>query len=162
MAKNFKAAGESLVAKTFLNKVMNLILNEATLNLTGKVLHRRSGRLVGALFVKVEETKSAVTGRIGINNVFYGKIWELTGHKAYTFGPVTKKALAFGVGPYVTAIKRGPPIVVRKSVNIPAVGPKPFIAPAIQKLLPTLESEHKKAFLSVLTKIHIDQFWGKK
>lgn len=143
------------------NQGGNEIRNEAVLNLTGRILHRQSGRAASSVFVQVRPYPGGVKLLIG-SDVGYLRIWELTGHRAFTIHPKKAKALAIpvfrmlpgqrggaglarqisaSVGSRVVFGLRTPgqrqrtgartAFMFRKSVKIPAAAPKPWLQPAV-------------------------------
>lgn len=124
-------------ALSFMRQVMARIERHVQLNLTGEVLRVRSGRLRGSITVNSEQEGDTLVGRIG-SNVFYAAIWEFTGHKAYTVYPKTARALRIPTG-------RGKAVFAMYA-RIPAVGPKPFIRPAINEVHPFIQAIHAERF----------------
>jgi len=97
-------------------EAMILAEREAKLNLSGKILNRRTGRIRNSITHKVGIQGDKVVGKIG-TNVVYGRIHELGGE----IYPRKAKALKFnipGVG-WRTA----------KKVVMPA---RPYLRPALE------------------------------
>lgn len=89
---------------------------EAKLNLSGRILNRRTGRLRNSITSDVRIAGDKVIGRIG-SNVVYARIHELGGEIV----PRRAKALKFQIGDkWVTTQK----------VVMPA---RPYLRPAIEK-----------------------------
>lgn len=142
-------------ARVFMNIVLNKIRTHTVDNLSGKVLKVRTGRLRGSIFTNIASTTNGLlVGTIG-TNVFYGRIWELTGHKAFTVRPKTKKALAFSVGKFTSATSRAN-LIFSKIAQIPAAEPRPFISPAILKADPFIKALHAKRFSDVMKDMKIE------
>jgi phage gpG-like protein len=100
--------------------------NVVTNQLNGGVLARRSGRLARSIntrFLSAGDTEAAIVG----TNLIYGRIWELTGSRAYVIRPKIKKALfwAGAANPY-------------RSANHPAQSPRPFLKPALNAMRPQI------------------------
>ena len=72
------AGSRAAVGKRLIVLIMNKIRNEVILNLSGKVLKVRTGRLRGSIATSKEVRPGVLRGRIG-TNVFYGKTWEEDG-----------------------------------------------------------------------------------
>lgn len=105
-----------------MKKAMFLAEREAKLNLSGRVLHRRTGRLRNSILTRVTQSTHSVTGEIG-SNVVYARIHELGG----VITPKKAKALKFyipGVG-WRTSQK----------VTIPS---RPYLRPALMDSLPEI------------------------
>lgn len=96
--------------------------------LMGQVLSRRSGRGVRSINTRVvvpnENTFISSTG----TNLWYMRMWERFGHKAYTVFPKFKKALYW----------KGARHPVH-SVHIPAEGPRPFLRPTLDEMRPEIQ-----------------------
>ena len=111
-----------------MNRAGVLFRNEAVVNLTGRVLKRRTGRGASSVFwrVRLNDTGGVVT--VG-SNVFYLRIWELTGLPNRVITPVNKKALKIPVP--------GAPggFIFRKKATIPRTPPKPWLEPAVMAKL---------------------------
>jgi len=100
-----------------MNEAMILAERESKLNLSGRVLQRRSGRLRNSITHQVKIEGDNVIGRIG-TNVVYGRIHELGGE----IRPKTARALRFqipGVGWRMA-----------QKVTIPK---RPYLRPAIEE-----------------------------
>jgi len=134
-------------SRAFMERVMAYVRNEVILNLTGKVLHRRTGRLVGSITTKVaRKARGVIAGTIG-TNVYYGAVWETTGLPARVVVPRRRgvKALKIPVGPFVSATKRAG-FIFRKKAVIPRQPARPFIKPAVEKSHPFINALHKAYF----------------
>lgn len=96
--------------------------------LSGQVLNQRSGKLAGSIRV-VLATFDGDTISAGVEGAggpaWYGRLFELTGSAAHDIVPVRAKALAFYVGGV---------LVFARKVHIPAMAPRPFMAPAWDEL----------------------------
>lgn len=108
--------------------------------LTGQVLGVRTGRLRASISQSsarqggdsrshFESTPTRATYTVG-TNVDYGAAWEF-GSKARTIVPVHKLALKFEIAGVT---------FFRKRVNIPAQPARPFLAPSLQEMKPTIIS----------------------
>ena len=95
--------------------------------LSGQVLKVRTGRLRRSINRRVDVLADQVIGRVG-TNVEYGRTWELTGTPAMDIFPSRAKALRW-IGP------NGQPVFAG-NVHKDAVGPKPFLKPALAELRP--------------------------
>jgi hypothetical protein len=123
-------AAPKLVASN-LRTTLNVIANQLVRyikesKLSGQVLKVRTGTLRRSITrwpqSGVEEN---ATGNMRVavgTNVFYGRIWELTGTPAMTIYPKKGKFLVWG---------KGKNRVFAKKVNKPAVAPKPWLRPAL-------------------------------
>ena len=131
----------------FMNRVLTLIRNEVVLNLTGRVLRRRTGRLVSSITTRVRKQATVVQGIIG-TNVWYGRMWELSGYPAHVVVPIRARALKIPIGKRTTGrggrtLKQPKTIFIfRKRAFIPAQKARPFIAPAIAKSHPAIYALH--------------------
>ena len=114
------------------NRGMHLIRNEAVLNVSGRVLKRRTGRLASSIRTDIRSTRSGLIGSVG-TNVFYGRIWEVTGRRAVTIVPRHKKVLRF--------VARDGTVVFTKRAVIPAQKPRPFLRPAVDAMLPEIRED---------------------
>lgn len=101
--------------------------------LNGQVLRRRTGRLARSINTKITDTATSSTATVG-TNVKYGRIWELTGSKAYTIVPRTKKALFWKGATHPVA-----------SVFKSAQAPRPFLKPALEEMRPTIRATIQRA-----------------
>lgn len=145
----------NLRARAFMDLVLNKIRNYTVDNLSGKVLKVRTGRLRGSIFTKTAtSTNNRIHGSIG-TNVFYGKIWELTGHKGFTVVPRTKQALTIPVGAQKSATSKSS-VILRTRATIKAQKPRPFIAPAIEKADAFIKALHAKRFSDVMSKVKVE------
>ena len=90
--------------------------------LSGQVLKVRTGQLRRSINAAPIEEAGRVGARTG-TNVFYGRIWELTGLPARTVVPTTKKALFW----------KGARHPVRR-VNLPAQAPRPFLSVVLEEM----------------------------
>ena len=127
-------------ALRFMRIVMNRINTKVADNLSGKVLKTRTARLKNSIVTEVDVDGLTLRGKIG-TNVFYGRIWEVTGRKAFTVRPRDKKALKIPLG----AGGKGP-FIFRKKARIPAAGPRPFIRPGIEDTQPFIRKLHAKHY----------------
>jgi phage gpG-like protein len=100
--------------------------NVVTNQLNGGVLARRSGRLARSINTRFTETENAASAFVG-TNLIYGRIWELTGSRAFTIRPNLKKALYWpgAANPYA-------------SVNHPAQAARPYLKPALNAMRPQI------------------------
>ncbi len=90
--------------------------------LSGQVLHVRTGRLRRSINVAPIVEGDRIGARTG-TNVEYGRTWELTGIRARTVEPRTKKALFW----------KGAQHPVRR-VEIPAQAPRPFLSVVLEEM----------------------------
>lgn len=99
-----------------MEEAMILAEREAKLNLSGRILNRRTGRLRNSITHKVKIQGDKVVGTIG-TNVVYGRIHELGGE----IFPRKAKALKFNI----------PGVGWRtvKKVTMPA---RPYLRPALE------------------------------
>lgn len=93
-----------------------------TVQLNGGVLQRRSGRLAGSINTRFVDAANESTAFVGTNKL-YGRIWELTGSRAFTMVPRFKKALFWpgAANPYRSAFH-------------PAQSKRPFLKPALDQM----------------------------
>lgn len=101
--------------------------------LSGQVLGRRSGRLNRSVNTRFVDSASSSTASVG-TSVSYGRIWELTGSKAFTIVPTNKQALFWPGAAH--------PV---KSVFHPAQSPRPFLKPALDEMRPTIRATLDRA-----------------
>jgi len=99
-----------------MKKGMVLADRDARLNLSGRVLQRRTGRLRNSITHDVKIEGNKVVGRIG-TNVIYGRIHELGG----VIKPRQAQSLRFNIP--------GVGWRMAKSVTIPA---RPYLRPALE------------------------------
>lgn len=97
--------------------------------LNGGVLNRRSGRLARSINSTFADTTNSTTGSVG-TPLLYGRIWELTGSRAYIILPRNKRALAWPGGRHPVA-----------SAFHPAQAPRPFLKPALHRMRPLIRTE---------------------
>lgn len=95
-------------------------------NLKGKVLHKRSGNLMGRLWKNVGVKGSGLVEAYLWTDVPYGPVHEFGGRGYYTITPKNKKALKFTVGGKE---------IFRKSVNHPPAKKRPWLRPAGEQAL---------------------------
>lgn len=105
--------------------------------LNGQVLNRRTRRLANSINTSFVDTTESSTATVG-TNVKYGRIWELTGSKAFTIVPKTKKALFWPGAAHPM-----------HSVFHPAQAARPFLRPALDQMRPTIKSTIEKAMASI-------------
>lgn len=105
----------------FAKKAGVRILRRARVNVSGKVLKVRTGRLRRSLRSYWKRTGRLVEWGV-FTNVFYGRIWEVTGRRAVTIRPRNKKVLRFTVGGKV---------VFSAYARQKAQRPRPFLLPAV-------------------------------
>jgi hypothetical protein len=134
-----------------------IVIAEVTRNLSGKVLKRRTARLVGSVPANSRVTDKGFT--VG-TNVPYGIAWE-KGIKARTIVPRPERLAANKRAALM--FKVGGKVIYRKSAKIPAQAPRPWLEPAAQTTLPQLktalvrniDTELKACFPSQTFKIEI-------
>jgi len=157
---NTGAAAIRSKAIDFMNRVVNQVRNEAVLNLSGKVLNVDTGRLRTSVTgsAKVAASGNTVTGSVG-TNVWYGVMWEETGHKAFEVVPRVAKALKIRVGTAIgyrrktrEIFAKGGIFIYRKRARIPAAAPRPFIKPAFDAAMGFIEQLHAEYYGSVFKK----------
>lgn len=108
---------------------LTLERNVRSHQLNGGVLKRRSGRLARSINSKFTDTFNSSTGAVG-TPLLYGRIWELTGSRAYVILPRFKRALYWKGAMHPVA-----------SVVHPAQAPRPFLRPALQQMRPVIHAE---------------------
>ena len=93
-----------------------------TNQLNGGVLQRRSGRLARSINTRFVDAANESTAFVG-TNLLYGRIWELTGSRAFTMVPRFKRALFWpgAANPYRSAFH-------------PAQAKRPFLKPALEQM----------------------------
>lgn len=106
--------------------------------LSGGVLKVRTGRLRRSINVRPLQETARIGATVG-TNVFYGRIWELTGLPARTVVPREKKALFW----------KGAAHPVRRA-EIPALGPRPFLAVVLQEMRAQAREEISQAAKAAL------------
>lgn len=111
--------------------------NVQTDKLSGGVLNRRSGRLARSINTSFSSTPTSETASVG-TSLSYGRIWEVTGSKAFVIVPKNKKALFWPSARH--------PV---KRVLHPAQAPRPFLAPALEELGPRIRSELESVVLGL-------------
>ena len=76
-------------------------------------------------FIPAVQSGNEIVGVVeaGGGPIFYARIWEETGHKAFDIEPVSAMALRF--------IIEGE-VLFRKRVHIPAEAARPFMKPALE------------------------------
>jgi hypothetical protein len=119
-----RVALDAAIIETLNAQDLELVAFIVGSELHGQILNQVTGKLAGSIrMIPAEQEGDVITGRVegGGGPAWYGKIWELTGHKAFDIHPVNAKALRFTVG--------GTPVFAMHA-HIPAVGPKPFMKPA--------------------------------
>lgn len=115
--------------------------------LTGQVLRVRTNRLRGSITRGAQDSRSRfestpVTAFAYVGtNVSYGRTWEYDGIPAHDVVPIRAKALRFEIGGQV---------LFRKRVHIPAQGPRPFLAPALQAMAPMIISSYRALLVNVV------------
>ena len=117
---------------TVMNRTGVMVRNEAVLNLTGKVLKRRSGRGASSVFWRVRLDRNGGTVTVG-SNVFYLRIWELTGLPNMVIVPRNKKALKIPVASAPGGF------IFRKKAVIPRTPKKPWLEPAATSQLDAIK-----------------------
>jgi hypothetical protein len=105
--------------------------------LNGQVLKRQTGTLVRSVNTQFVDTATSSTASVGTNSRI-GRIWEITGSRAFTIVPKTKKALFWPGARH--------PV---RSVFHPAQAPRPFLKPALEELRPTIRSTIDRAMLAL-------------
>lgn len=114
--------------------------------LTGQVLRVRTNRLRGSITRGAQDSRSRfestpVTAFAYVGtNVSYGRTWEYDGIPAHDVVPIRAKALRFEIGGQV---------FFRKRVHIPAQGPRPFLAPALQAMRPLIITSYQALLVRV-------------
>ena len=127
------AALKSAVKAEMQSLAMELVRKVKTEKLTGQVLNVRTGNLRSSINAfpsrGVEEKPEGVLGsEVGMaasvgTRLWYGRMWELSGHKAYWVYPRKKKALFWKGLPHPVAYSR-----------VPAEAPRPFLRPALDEM----------------------------
>lgn len=107
--------------------------------LSGQILNRRSGRLNRSINTRFIDTATSSTASVG-TSLKYGRIWELTGSKAFTIVPVNKKALFWPGAAH--------PV---RSVFHPAQAARPFLRPSLEEMRPTIKSTLARAMQNLGT-----------
>lgn len=101
--------------------------------LAGRALHRRTGTLARSINTRFTITPNESTATTGTNK-WYGRLWELTGTRAYTIVARSRRALFWAGAAH--------PV---KSVVHPAVAAKPFLRPALREFQPTIRQQYALA-----------------
>lgn len=141
-----------------LQRIGVMVQNKAVINLTGKVLKRKTGRGATSVFWKHRLMKKGGSVTIG-SRVFYLRIWGLTGHGAYTIVPRNKKALKIPVGSLSVPAGGGFTLVttggfiLRSRVRMPAVDKKPWLEPAAIDSLPEIRRMAARIMARVVGRI---------
>lgn len=98
---------------------------EMASSLKGEPPHKRTGHLRGSIMHEVApDSKSAKVGSFGPKGVVYARALEL-GARAHTVRPVRKKVLAWKGS--------GGEWHFAREVHIPALAPRPFLRPALDR-----------------------------
>ena len=110
------------------------------------------------MFWKVKMKKRGGSVTVG-SRVFYLRIWELTGHRAYTIVPRRRKALKIPIaavsvpaGGGFTLVTTGG-FILRASVKMPAVQKKPWLRPALEDSLPQIRRDAARIMAKVVERI---------
>lgn len=124
----FRAPDEVRARVAFAIRGLGYLLqrNVQSNQLNGGVLGRRSGRLARSINAKFIESADVFTSRVG-SNVFYGRIWELTGFSAHDIVPKTAQALFWKGAMH--------PV---KVVHVPAQSARPWLRPALEEMRPVI------------------------
>jgi hypothetical protein len=95
--------------------------------LMGQVLNRRTGR--GAQSINTRQSSPAHDVFVSSTgtNVWYMRLWERFGHKAYDIVPKSGKALFWPGADHPVA-----------RVHIPQANPKPFLRPTLEEMRPMI------------------------
>jgi phage gpG-like protein len=101
--------------------------------LNGQVLRRRSGRLARSINTRFVDSAHSSYAYVG-TSLRYGRIWELTGSRAFTIVPKNKKALMWPGALH--------PV---RSVVHPAQAPRPFLKPTLDEMRPTIRATIERA-----------------
>jgi hypothetical protein len=104
-----------------------------TVSLAGNPLNRRTGALARSVNTKFVSTPSSETASTG-SNKSYGRIWELTGTRAFTIVPRNKKALFWPGAEHPVA-----------SVFHPAQAPRPWLRPRLEEMRPEIHAAITRA-----------------
>lgn len=112
---------------------MLIARDEAVANVSGRILRRRSGKLADSIRSKVQIIEAGVRGSLS-TDVFYGRIWELKGRKAFTIKPKVFRRRRAGIKVIIRRSKalQIAPGVFRTRARIPAAPKRPFLHPAIE------------------------------
>lgn len=95
--------------------------------LMGQVLNRRTGRGVRSINTRFSEPKADTFVSSTGTNLWYMRLWELTGHTSYNVFPKFKKALFW----------KGARHPVHH-VHIPAEAARPFLRPTLREMRPEI------------------------
>jgi hypothetical protein len=95
--------------------------------LMGQVLKRQTGRGSQSINTKLSSPGPNIFSASVGTNVWYMRMWERFGHRAYDIVPSAKKALFW----------KGADHPVGR-VHIPKANPKPFLRPTLEEMRPTI------------------------
>lgn len=120
-----------------LRKDLQRVEDDARANASGRVVKRRTGQLARGLTSGAKVDGRNVVGHVGkrpSSHAFYLRFFEFTGRRAFTIRPRRAKALRIGGG------------FVKGPVEIPAMGKRPIIRPALSKHEPRITRGIRRAF----------------
>lgn len=107
--------------------------------LSGRVLHRRTGRLAGSVKARFVSTATAATSTVG-TNLSYGRFWEYGFHGMETVRAHTRRfSQVFG-----RPVTPGTAHVGAHSRRVDQA-PRAFLHPALRELEPTIRRELQAA-----------------
>lgn len=110
--------------------------------LSGRALHRRTGRLASSVKARFQSTSRSATSTVG-TNLSYGRFWELGFHGMETVRAHTRRFHKV----YGREVKPGVAQVGAFSRKVDQAA-RPFLKPALRELTPTINRELKAAVLS--------------
>lgn len=121
-------------------------LEEARINVSGRVLNRRTGDLYRSLRSGVDvgfEFKPVTFLELSGPGEGYGRIWEETGVRRHFVAPRRAKALHWYDGRHYFS----------KGHWIPAQAKRPFMRPAVEKHLPAARRRYEDALLNPIERL---------